>query len=86
MLLDTLHLDASNPADVQRAAALLAAGKLVAIPTETVYGLAAHAFTPSAIEEIFRVKGRPMDNPLIVHCATAGDIELVATDIPIVAW
>jgi L-threonylcarbamoyladenylate synthase len=84
--METLHLDASNPADVQRAATLLAAGKLVAIPTETVYGLAARVFAPSAVEEIFRVKGRPLDNPLIVHCALASDIERVATDIPHVAW
>ncbi|GIV56403.1 MAG: hypothetical protein KatS3mg040_1171 [Candidatus Kapaibacterium sp.] len=86
MSTETLHLDASDPADVERAATLLAAGKLVAIPTETVYGLAARVFAPDAVEEIFRVKGRPMDNPLIVHCATESDIELIATEIPPVAW
>lgn len=86
MPMETLLLDASNPADVQRAAALLAAGELVAIPTETVYGLAARVFAPEAIEKVYRVKGRPMDNPLIVHCATASEIAHIATGIPTVAW
>jgi L-threonylcarbamoyladenylate synthase len=54
-------------AAVDRAAALLKAGELVALPTETVYGLAANAFDPSAVERIFKVKGRPASNPVIVH-------------------
>ncbi|GIV54137.1 MAG: hypothetical protein KatS3mg039_0655 [Candidatus Kapaibacterium sp.] len=82
----TLRLDASNPADVATAGALLRAGKLVAIPTETVYGLAACADDATAIAEIFCVKGRPLDNPLIVHCQAPEEIELVATDIPPIAW
>jgi L-threonylcarbamoyladenylate synthase len=61
--------------DVERAAAALRAGGLVALPTETVYGLAADATNPSAIERIFEVKGRPADHPLIVHLARAGDLD-----------
>ena len=53
--------------DVAYAAELLATGELVAIPTETVYGLAANAFQPEAVAKIFEVKGRPRFNPLIIH-------------------
>jgi L-threonylcarbamoyladenylate synthase len=59
--------------DINQAARLLAAGELVAIPTETVYGLAANALNPAAIEKIFIAKGRPRDNPLIVHVS---DLEM----------
>lgn len=57
-------------AAVRRAAALLRAGELVALPTETVYGLAANALNPRAVERIFEIKGRPAHNPLIVHVAS----------------
>lgn len=56
-------------AAVERAAALLRAGELVALPTETVYGLAANALDAAAVEKIFSVKGRPAHNPIIVHVA-----------------
>ena len=52
---------------IERAAALIRAGKLVAFPTETVYGLGANAFDPAAVERIFTAKGRPHTSPLIVH-------------------
>src|SRR5689334_16108168 len=52
---------------IQRAAALIRSGKLVAFPTETVYGLGANALDPEAVARIFRVKGRPATSPLIVH-------------------
>lgn len=52
---------------VERAATALLRGELVAVPTETVYGLAARAFDPEAVQAIFAAKGRPADNPLIVH-------------------
>ena len=55
---------------VKRAAALLRAGELVALPTETVYGLAANALDSAAVAKIFAVKGRPAHNPLIVHVAS----------------
>ena len=53
--------------DIAKAAQLLKEGKVVAMPTETVYGLAANSFDPSAISEVFAVKERPATNPLIVH-------------------
>ncbi|MEW6158849.1 MAG: L-threonylcarbamoyladenylate synthase [Verrucomicrobiota bacterium] len=56
-------------AAVERAARCLRAGQLVALPTETVYGLAANAFDAAAVRQIFQVKGRPAHNPLIVHVA-----------------
>jgi len=55
---------------VQIAADFLRDGKVVAVPTETVYGLAANAFDPAAVDQIFRLKGRPSHNPIIVHVAS----------------
>ena len=55
------------PAMYAKAAATLAAGELVALPTETVYGLGADASNPAAVAKIFAAKGRPADHPLIVH-------------------
>ena len=57
-------------AAVQRAAALLRAGEVVALPTETVYGLAASALDARALARIFEIKGRPAHNPIIVHVAS----------------
>jgi L-threonylcarbamoyladenylate synthase len=57
-------------AAVRRAAATLRAGELVALPTETVYGLAANAFDPAAVNRIYEAKGRPAHNPIIVHVAS----------------
>jgi L-threonylcarbamoyladenylate synthase len=56
---------------VKRAAELLRAGELVALPTETVYGLAANAFDPKAVAKIFHIKGRPANNPIIVHVSSS---------------
>lgn len=61
--------------DVKQAGEILKNGGLVGIPTETVYGLAANALDGEAVARIFSAKGRPMDNPLIVHIADIGDIE-----------
>jgi L-threonylcarbamoyladenylate synthase len=69
------HTAALFDTAVQRAAALLRAGELVALPTETVYGLAANALDPRAVAKIFRVKGRPAHNPLIVHIASLAGAE-----------
>ena len=57
----------ATPADIQRAAAILRAGGLVAFPTETVYGLGANALDPVAVARVFEIKGRPRFDPLIVH-------------------
>ena len=62
-----MSLSCSVGTDISRAARLLKRGKLVAIPTETVYGLAAHAFHPEAVRAIYTAKGRPSNNPLILH-------------------
>lgn len=63
------HTPALFAAAVQRAAALLRAGEVVALPTETVYGLAANALNAGAVAKIFQVKGRPAHNPIILHVA-----------------
>ena len=67
-----------SAAHIARAAQLLSAGELVGIPTETVYGLAADARSAQAVQKIFRLKGRPAHNPLIVHIAHRGLLETVA--------
>ncbi len=59
----------------EQAVELLIAGKVVALPTETVYGLAAKLTEPSAIAEIYRLKKRPQDNPLIIHLLSANDLD-----------
>lgn len=65
-----IQVDADAPgAAVREAAQVLRGGGLVAFPTETVYGLGAHALDPAAVERIYRAKGRPAYNPLIVHVA-----------------
>ncbi len=71
---------------IKKAGKLLAEGKIVGIPTETVYGLAADATNSEAVKDIFAAKGRPQDNPLIVHIADIADIEKYAHDIPETAY
>jgi L-threonylcarbamoyladenylate synthase len=66
--------------DIARAARLLRDGKVVAIPTETVYGLAADATNASAVRQVFALKGRPTSNPLIVHVANAAVARRCARD------
>lgn len=68
--------------DIQTAASFLRNGALVGIPTETVYGLAANALNPDAVLQIFRVKGRPTFNPLIVHVHDAAQFSLYAEEVP----
>jgi len=80
-----VRLDGSDPKAVEQAAALLAAGELVAFPTETVYGLGARADDDTAVAGIFRAKGRPADHPLIVHVGNAADAGHFAADLPPVA-
>lgn len=57
-------------------------GDAIAFPTETVYGLGADAWNPSAIQKVFEIKGRPTDNPLIVHISSRKTVEEFAADIP----
>lgn len=68
--------------DTQVAAKILREGGLVAIPTETVYGLAANALDENAVRKIFVAKGRPSDNPLIVHISKVEEIEALVRDFP----
>jgi len=68
--------------DIKKAKKTLKKNKLVAIPTETVYGLAGNAYNESALIEIFKLKNRPFYNPLIVHIKSASSITDVAIDIP----
>ncbi|MHC4375756.1 MAG: L-threonylcarbamoyladenylate synthase [Planctomycetota bacterium] len=68
--------------DLQRAARLLAAGDVVGVPTETVYGLAANAFDPAAVARVFEVKRRPSFDPLIVHVRDPQAALEVATHLP----
>ncbi len=81
---DTVILDNSEES-VKRAAELLKRGEVVGMPTETVYGLAANALDPAAVEKIFIAKGRPQDNPLIVHVAGFDMIAPLVTEIPALA-
>lgn len=71
-----------DPTAIEQAGALLRAGEVVGIPTETVYGLAADARNPQAVARIFEAKGRPQDNPLIVHIADIETIREIATEFP----
>lgn len=68
--------------DIEKAKSLLIAGELVAIPTETVYGLAGNALSTSAIAKIFEVKERPTFDPLIVHVADLQDAKSYASEVP----
>ena len=72
----------SSAAGVQQAVDLLRAGELVALPTETVYGLGADALNPQALAKIFAAKGRPADHPLIVHLADAAELTIWASSVP----
>ena len=72
-------------AEIEEAAARLAAGRLVAFPTETVYGLGADAADEAAVARIFAAKGRPADHPLIVHLPVGSDPRQWARDVPDVA-
>ena len=77
----TLYLPATESA-LELAAGIIARGGLVAFPTETVYGLGAGATDEQAVARIFQAKGRPPDNPLIVHIASLEQLPLVAREIP----
>lgn len=67
---------------MEEAAQLIRSGELVAFPTETVYGLGADALNPQASKKIYAAKGRPSDNPLIVHIAKFEDLEEIAKEVP----
>src|ERR1700727_2241181 len=72
----------ATEAKIAHAAELLRAGRLVAFPTETVYGLGANALDPAAVQRIFEVKGRPQTSPLIVHVPSVTMARELASDWP----
>jgi L-threonylcarbamoyladenylate synthase len=82
---DTKILPVNDPAALKTAAELLRNGELVAIPTETVYGLAANALDETAVKHIFSVKGRPQDNPLIVHTFGTDGLRGIVEYVPEIA-
>jgi L-threonylcarbamoyladenylate synthase len=75
-------LNGASPAAIEQAARALAAGELVAFPTETVYGLGADAGSDEAVAKIFRAKGRPSDHPLIVHVPDPSAVAAFASEVP----
>jgi L-threonylcarbamoyladenylate synthase len=75
-------LDGRSPEGIAAAVQALAAGELVGMPTETVYGLAADANNEQAVARIFSTKGRPSDHPLIVHVADAAAVDRFAGEVP----
>ena len=77
-----MTLDGQQPEAIAAAVDALAAGRLVGLPTETVYGLAADAGKDSAVRAIFAAKGRPADHPLIVHVASADGVAAFAAEVP----
>lgn len=76
------QLLSTDPKDLSLAGRILAAGGLVAFPTETVYGLGGDAMNPAAAMLIYEAKGRPSDNPLIVHIADPQEASLLSPDLP----
>ena len=84
--MNTLFLSAAAPDTALVAADILKNGGLVAIPTETVYGLGANGLDEAAVAKIFEAKGRPQDNPLILHVADAADMEKFCHSIPKAAY
>ena len=82
----TQILHESEPRAAEIAAALLRRGELVALPTETVYGLGADGLNPEAVAKIFEAKGRPQDNPLILHISEPAELDNYCHDIPPAAW
>ena len=80
--MQTLYLSAKDPGCAETAAEIIRRGGLVAIPTETVYGLGANGLDETAVARIFDAKGRPQDNPLILHVAAPEEMEAICHDIP----
>src|SRR5919201_33795 len=83
MAVEVLRVDPSAPEGdaIARAAAVLRGGGLVAFPTETVYGLGANALDAAAVLRIFAAKGRPANNPLIVHVAGVEEARSLVPDV-----
>ena len=73
-----MRIEPASPESVKEAADALRNGGLVVLPTETVYGLGCNALDPKAVQRVYEIKGRPMENPLIVHIADFDDLGSIA--------
>ncbi len=78
----TIHHEHPEPEHIQRAAQTLQQGGLVAFPTETVYGLGANALDENAVQKIFTAKGRPSEDPLIIHLSSVEQLPQVCATVP----
>ncbi|OXS78987.1 L-threonylcarbamoyladenylate synthase [Domibacillus enclensis] len=85
-IVDKFGITNKHYPQIQEAASLLQQGEVVAFPTETVYGLGGQVKMDKAVEKIFQAKGRPSDNPLIVHIADNRDLDELAHSIPAYAY
>ena len=83
MITKTVKIDENNldEALIKEAGDIIKKGGLVAFPTETVYGLGGDGLNPESSKKIYAAKGRPSDNPLIVHICRIEDLETIATEI-----
>ena len=81
---EIIRVNARKPsyAIIRKAANLIRKGEVIAFPTETVYGLGGNALDPSSVSKIYKIKGRPSDNPLIVHIADMSTLRTLVSDIP----
>lgn len=79
-----LKINSKNPqiSKIRQAAKIIKSGNLVAFPTETVYGLGANALNSKSVRKIFIAKGRPSDNPLIIHISNSADLKMLVEQIP----
>lgn len=82
----TTKMLSCSESDLAFASELIKAGEVVGVPTETVYGLAANAYDAEAVKKIFRAKGRPADNPLIVHISRLEMLSGAVTEVPQLAY
>jgi L-threonylcarbamoyladenylate synthase len=84
--IDEHNIDASAKEILEKAGHIIKEGGLVAFPTETVYGLGGDALNPESSRKIYAAKGRPSDNPLIVHVASMEDVEAIVKEVPQAAY
>jgi L-threonylcarbamoyladenylate synthase len=83
---ETQRLDARAPGAVERAVAALRRGEVVAFPTDTVYGLGAHAFLPEAVARLYTIKARPREQAIPLLLPEAAAMEAVCDEVPALAW
>ncbi len=84
--IDEHNIDAAAKEILTKAGSIIREGGLVAFPTETVYGLGGDALNPESSRKIYAAKGRPSDNPLIVHVASMEDVEAIVDEVPEAAY